>query len=172
MSPFPVQSYPQLVSILNMNSSIFTCVNNSKICDLYGAIFYTNILGNTTLKRANIALWRGIKLLTTSNEPLRRAKQSLWRSKQSLRRSNQFLRRSNQPLRRSEQVKPDKAEVIQHLVSKCDLVHLKHVHSSYSYRFSVRKLTKQPNSTRYRRDREPSRLPLKKIILAMRKRKK
>ena len=61
--------------------------------------------------------------------------------------------------------------MIQHLVSKCDLVHLKHVHSSYSYRFSVRKLTKQPNSTRYRRDREPSRLPLKKIILAMRKRK-
>ena len=113
-----MQSYPQLVSILNMNSSSFTCVNNSKICDLYGAIFYTNILGNTTLKRANIALWRGMKLLTTSNEPLRR-------TKQSLRRSNQPLRRSNQPLRRSEQVKPDKAEVIQHLVSKCDLVHLK-----------------------------------------------
>ena len=61
--------------------------------------------------------------------------------------------------------------MIQHLVSKCDLVDLKHVHSSYSYRFSVRKLTKQPNSTRYRRDREPSRLPLKKIILSMRKRK-
>ena len=210
-----MQSYPQLVSILNMNSSSFTCVNNSKICDLYGAIFYTNILGNTTLKRANIALWRGIKLLMTSNEHLRRAKQSLRRSKQSLRRSkqslrrsnqslrrsnqslrrsnqslrrsnqslrrsnqplrnqrsNQSLRRSNQPLWKSEQVKPDKAEVIQHLVSKCDLVHLKHVHSSYSYRFSVRKLTKQPNSIRYRRDREPSRLPLKKIILAMRKRK-
>ena len=59
-------------------------------------------------------------------------------------------------------------------VSKCNLVHLKQVHStdsSYNYRFSVRKFTKQPNSTRWRRHREPSRLPLKKIILAMRKRK-
>ena len=121
-----------------MNSTSFICVNNSKICDLYGAIFYTNILGNTAFKRTNKPLWR--------------AKQSL---------------------RRSKQLKPDKADVIHHLGSiKCNLVNLKlHVHSSCTYRFSVRKLTKQSNSTRYRRDCEPSRLPLKKIILAMRKRK-
>ena len=59
-------------------------------------------------------------------------------------------------------------------MSKCNLVYIKQVHStdsSYNYRFSVRKLTKQPNSTQWTRDREPSRLPLKKIILAMRKRK-
>ena len=142
-----------------MNSTSFICVNNSKICDLYGAIFYTNILGNTAFKRANKPLWR--------------AKQSLRRSQQSLRRSSQSLRRSNQPLWRSKQLKLDKAGVIHHLGSiKCNLVNLKlHVHSSCTYRFSVRKLTKQSNSTRYRRDREPSRLPLKKIILAMRKRK-
>ena len=60
--------------------------------------------------------------------------------------------------------------MIHHLGSKCNLVNLKlHVDSSYKYRFSVRKLTKQSNSTRYRRDRALSRLPLKKIILAMRK---
>ena len=143
----------------NMNSTSFICVNNSKICDLYGTIFYTNILGNTAFKRANKPLWR--------------AKQSLRRSQQSLRRSNQSLRRSNQSLRRSKQLKPDEADVIHHLGSiKCNLVNLKlHVHSSCTYRFSVRKLTKQSNSTRYRSDREPSRLPLKKIILAMRKRK-
>ena len=149
-----------------MNSTSFICVNNSKICDLYGAIFYTNILGNTAFKRANKPLWR-------AKQSLWRSQQSLRRSNQSLRRSNQSLRRSNQSLRRSKQLKPDEADVIHHLGSiKCNLVNLKlHVHSSCTYRFSVRKLTKQSNSTRYRRDREPSRLPLKKIILAMRKRK-
>ena len=69
----------------------------------------------------------------------------------------------------------DEADAIHPLVSKSiNLVHLKHVHStdsSYNYRFSVRMLTKQPNSTRCRRDRETSRLSSKKIILAMRKRK-
>ena len=35
--PFSVQIYPRLVSILDMNSTSFTCVNNSKICDLYGS---------------------------------------------------------------------------------------------------------------------------------------
>ena len=193
-----------------MNSTSFTCVNDSKICDLYRAIFCTNIFGNTAFERANKSLWRAIRLLKKANQPLRRAnqslrrskqslrrskeslrrskqslrrsqqslrrsKQSLRRSKQSLRRSNQSLTRSKQSLRSSEQLKPDEADGIHPLVSKSiNLVHLKHVHStdsSYNYRFSVRKLTKQPNSTRCRRDREPSRLPLKKIILAMRKRK-
>ena len=104
------------------------------------------------------------------NKPLRRAKQTLQRSEQSFRRSEQTLLRSEQTRLRSERLKPDEA-VIHHLGSKCiNLVNLKlHVHSSYNYRFSVRKLTKQSNSTRYRRDHEPSRLPLKKIILTMRK---
>ena len=126
-----------------MNSTSFTCVNKSKICDLYGAIWdfmQTCLIGNTAFKR--------------ENKLLRRVKQS--------------LRRSEQTFLRSEQLKPDEA-VIHHLGSKCNMVNLKlHVHSSYNYRFSGRKLTKQSNSTRYRRDHELSRLPLKKIILAMR----
>ena len=98
-------------------------------------------MGNTAFKREN-------KLLGRAKQSLRRSEQSFWRS---------------------EQLKPDEA-VIHHLGSKCNLVNLKlHVHSSYNYRFSVRKLTKQSNSTRYRRDHGLSRLPLKKIILAMRK---
>ena len=51
-----------------MNFTSFTSVNNSKICDLYGAIFYTNMLGNMAFKR--------------ENKPLRRAKQTLLRSEQ------------------------------------------------------------------------------------------
>ena len=87
----------------------------------------------------------------------------------AFKRENKLLGRAKQSLLRSEQLKPDEA-VIHHLGSKCNLVNLKlHVHSSYNYRFSVRKLTIQSNSTRYRRDHELSRLPLKKIVLAMRK---
>ena len=48
--PFPFQNYPQLVSILDMNSTSFTWVNDSKICDLYRAIFCTNLFGNTALQ--------------------------------------------------------------------------------------------------------------------------
>ena len=59
-------------------------------------------------------------------------------------------------------VSSDADDAIHRLVSKSiNLVHLKHVHSTdsgYNYRFSVRMLTKQPNSTRCRRGREPSRL--------------
>ena len=132
-----------------MNSTSFTCVNNCKICDLYGAIWdfmQTCLIGNTAFESKN---------------------RLLGRAKQSLRRSEQSFRRSEQTLLRSEQLKPDEA-VIHHLGSKCNLVNLKlHVDSSYNYRFSVRKLTKQSNSTRYRRDHELSRLPLKKIILAI-----
>ena len=103
------------------------------------------------------------------NTAFKRENKLLGRAKQSLRRSEQSFWRSEQTLLRSEQLKPDEA-VIHHLGSKCNLVNLKlHVHSSSNYKFSVRKLTKQSNSTRYRRDHELSRLPLKKIILAMRK---
>ena len=120
-------------------------------------------IGNTAFKRENKPLGR-------AKQSLRKSNQSLRRSEQSFRRSEQTLLRSEQTLLRSEQLKPDEA-VIHHLGSKCNLVNLKlHVHSSYNCRFSVRKLTKQSNSTRYTRDHEPSRLPLKKIILAMRKR--
>ena len=79
----------------------------------------TCLIGNTAFKR--------------ENKPLGRAKQS--------------FRGSEQILLRSEQLKPDEA-VTQPLGSKCNLVNLKlHVHSSYNYKFSVRKLTKQSNST-------------------------
>ena len=81
-----------------MNSTSFTCVNNCKICDLYGAIWdfmQTGLIGNTAFKREN-------KLLG--------------RAKQSLRRSEQSFRRSEQTLLRSEQLKPDEA-VIHHLGS-------------------------------------------------------
>ena len=70
----------------------------------------------------------------------------------------------------------DDADAIHRLVSKSiNLVHLKHVHSTdsgYNYRFSVRMLTKQPNSTRCRRGREPSRLHSKKIIYISYEKKK
>ena len=79
----------------------------------------TCLIGNTAFKR--------------ENKPLGRAEQS--------------FRRLEQTLLRYEQLKPDEA-VIQHLGIKCKLVNLKlHVHSSYNYKFSVRKLTKQSNST-------------------------
>ena len=119
--------------------------------------------------------------LRRAKQSLRRAKQSLRRSKQSLRRSNAkslrraklSLRRTNQSLRRSE-------EVI-HEQNIYNIVHLCRTHSSYikcinsdhcaySCRSTVRKLTKQANAKRTR-DRAPSRLPLKRIILAMRRRK-
>ena len=74
--PFFDQIYPRLVSILDMNSTSFTSVNNSKICDWYAAVFYTNILRNTAFKRANKPLRRAIKLLWRANKPLGRAKQS------------------------------------------------------------------------------------------------
>ena len=86
-----------------MNSTSFTCVNNSKICDLYGAIWdfmQTCLIGNTAFKREN-------KLVG--------------RVKQSLRRSEQSFRRSEQSFLRSEQLKPDEA-VIHHLGSKCNMV--------------------------------------------------
>ena len=124
--------------------------------------FYANMFeGNTAFKRETKPLGR-------AKQSLRRSNQSLRRSEQSFRRLEQTLLRSEQTLLRSEQLKPDET-VIHHLGSQCNLVNLKlHVYSSYNYRFSVRKLTKQSNSTRYMRGHEPSRLPLKKIILAMR----
>ena len=89
MSPFSVQIYPRLVSILDMNSTSFTCVNNSKICDLYGAIWdfmQTCLIGNTAFESKN---------------------RLLGGAKQSLRRSELSFRRSEQTLLRSEQLKPD-----------------------------------------------------------------
>ena len=125
-SPFSVQSYPRLVSFLDMNSTRFICVNNSKICDLHGAIFYTNSFGNTAFKRANKPLWSVIKRLERANKALGRANKPLKRAKKSHRRSQQSLRRSNQSLRRSKQLKPDEADVIRHLGSiKRNLVNLK-----------------------------------------------
>ena len=122
-----------------------------------------------SLRRAKQSLRRSKQSLRRTNkQSLRRAnkqslrrtnKQSLRRAKQSLRRSKQSLRRPNQSLRRSEQANTS--------YIKC----INSDHCACSCRSTVRKLTKQADAKRSR-DRAPSRLPLKIIILAMGKRKK
>ena len=93
-----------------MNSTSFTCFNNSKICDLYGPYgFYANMF-NTEYGLLNKPLGR-------AKQSLRRSNQSLRRSEQSFRRSEQTLLRSEQTLLRFEQLKPDEA-VIHHLIRK------------------------------------------------------
>ncbi|XP_028410670.1 uncharacterized protein LOC114538965 [Dendronephthya gigantea] len=154
-----------------MNSNILTSANDgtsSIFCELHGSIIYT--------LRKNLRL--RAKPFQRTYEPLRRAKQPLRRAKQPLRRANQSLWRTiEQSLRRSMQLESQKRK----------LLHSRPVHSSCikcinsdrcvckcNYRFSVRSCARklsQPNMKRFRRDREPSRLPLKRIILAMRKRK-
>ena len=124
-----------------------------------------------SLRRTKQSLRRANKqsLRRANKQSLRRAnKQSLRRSKQSLRRSKQSLRRPNQSLRRSEQANTYN---IVHLYSsyiKC--INSGHCACACSCRSTLRRLTKQANVKRSR-DRAPSRLPLKRIILAMRKRK-
>ena len=139
---------------------------------------HLDLVSSQSLRRSKQSLRRAKQSLRRSKQSLRRAnkqslrranKQSLRRSKQSLRRAKQSLRRPNQSLRRSEQA------------NTYNIVYLYRPHSSYikcinsdhsacSCRSTVRKLTKQANAKRSR-DRAPSRLPLKRIILAMRKRK-
>ena len=115
-------------------------------------------------------------------QPLRRAIQPLRRAIQPLRRAIQPLRRKQKkPLRRNDEPRQfTKKPVVIHKQRNYSIKHLKRVYNSYitcnsvlclhEYRSSVRKLTKQTNVKRYR-DREPSRIPFKGIILAMRKRK-
>ena len=107
-------------------------------------------------------------------QPLRRAIQPLRRAIQPLR------RKQKKPLRRNDEPRQFTKPVVIHKQRNYSIKHLKRVYNSYitfnsvlwlhEYRSSVRKLTKQTNVKRYR-DREPSRIPFKGIILAMRKRK-
>ena len=149
------------------------------------------------LRRASEPLRRASKPLRRASKPLRRGVKYLWRSNQSLRRSNQSLRRSNQSLDRSNQSlqrtqnKPQEKNGYQqstkpaanhnqsknYKMSHCNCARSSIVtcinsdDSAHKCRLSVQQLTKQPH-VKQSRDREPSRLPLKRIVLALRKRKK
>ena len=152
---------------------------------------------NKPLRRASKPLRRAIISLRRSSQSLRRSSQSLRRSKQSLRRSNKPLRRSNQSLRRSNQspwrsnqsvertqnnpqekngYKPSTKPAVSHLMSHYECARhsigtcINSEDCAHQCRLSARQLTKQPHVKRIR-DREPSRLPLRKIVLALRKRK-
>ena len=119
--------------------------------------------------------------ISTKDNPLRNVIEPLRRSIiQPLWSAIQPLRRAIQPLRRNDEPRQFTKPVVIHKQRNYSIKHLKRVYNSYitfnsvlwlhEYRSSVRKLTKQPNVKRYR-DREPSRIPFKRIILAMRKRK-
>ena len=119
--------------------------------------------------------------ISTKDNPLRNVIEPLRRSIiQPLWSAIQPLRRAIQPLRRNDEPRQFTKPVVIHKQRNYSIKHLKRVYNSYitcnsvlclhEYRSSVRKLTKQPNVKRYR-DREPSRIPFKGIILAMRKRK-
>ena len=139
------------------------------------------------LRRAIEPLWRAIEPLRRAIQPLWgaiqplwRAIQPLWRAIQPRRKQNKLLRRNDEPLVGENESQQFTKPVVVHKQSNNSIIHLKRVCSSYTtcnsdlcvheYRSSVRKFTKQPNVKRYR-DREPSRIPFKKIILTMRKRK-
>ena len=141
------------------------------------------------LRRADKPLRRPDKPLRRADKPLRRASKPLRRANQSLRRSNQSLRRSNHSLRRSigcrwstnqsfqsSQNTSKKENGYQQSSKSAVSQNINYKMSHYKCasrnkcRLSARQLTKQPHVKRSR-DREPSRLPLKKIVLALRKRK-
>ena len=73
--PFHMETYPSLVSILNMtfdNSS----VNYSRFCKLYGTVCFHCVLAkpdNLRLRRADKPLRRADKPLRRADKPLRRA---------------------------------------------------------------------------------------------------
>ena len=149
-----------------------------------------------SLRRSNQSLRKSSQSLRRSSQSLRRSKQSLRRSNKSLRRSNQSLRRSNQSLWRSNQsldrtqnnplekngYQPSTKPAVSHNQSiNYKMSHYKRARHSigtcinsndgaHQCRLSARQLTKQPHVKRIR-DREPSRLPLRRIVLGLRKRK-
>ena len=157
-------------------------------------IYNEDVFGQTTeLSTKDNPVWNTIKPLRRSIKSLQRTiqpicmNQPLRRAKQPLRRANQPLRRAKQPLRsrayehlRRKQNKPLLSKDEPQIFMKPDVTHQQSnnitIHSDhcvYDYRSSVtvrRFITKQPIVKRYR-DREPSRIPFKRIILAMRKRK-
>ena len=158
-------------------------VNYSRFTKLYGTTCNSVLAKNQPhcLRRAN-------KPLRRASEPLRRSNQSLRRSCQSLRRSNQSLWISNQSLERTQNnpqekngYQPSTKPAVSHNQSiNFKMSHKRARHSigtcinsddcAHQCRLSGRQLTKQPHVKQIR-DREPSRLPLKRIVLALRKRK-
>ena len=175
-------------------------VNYSKFYKLYGTVCFHSVLAkpeNLRLRRADKHLRRADKPLRRADKPLRRANQPLRRANQPLRRANQPLRRANQSLRRSNRSlrrsigcrwssnqsfqgsqnmskkengyqQSSKSAVSQNINYK--MSHDYKCASRNKCRLSARQLTKQLHVKRSR-DREPSRLPLKRIVLALRKRK-
>ena len=103
LSPFHMETYPNLVSILNMTIDKFSSENYSRFCKLYGSQPVRLRRAKKPLRRASKPLRRANKPLRRANKPLRRASKPLRRAIISLRRSNQSLRRSSQSLRRSSQ---------------------------------------------------------------------
>ena len=182
-----MDTYPNLVSVLNMTFDKFSSdcsVNYSRFTKLYGTTCNSVLAKNQPhcLRRAN-------KPLRRASEPLRRSNQSLRRSCQSLRRSNQSLWISNQSPERTQnnpQEKNGYQPSTKPAVSHNQSIHFKMSHykrarhsigtcinsddCAHQCRLSGRQLTKQPHVKQIR-DREPSRLPLKRIVLALRKRK-
>ena len=141
-----------------------TSVNYSRFCKLYGAV---GVLAN--------------------NEPLRRANRCL-----HLQRSNQSHLRSSQSLQQRQNMKSNmekngyqqstKPAVSSNKSIKCKMLYYEHAHMDSIYttcinsdncphkcRLSVRKLKKQ--HVKQSGDREPCRLPLKKIVVALRNKK-
>ena len=141
---------------------------------------------NQSLRRSSQSLRRPKQSLRRSNQSLRRSSQSLRRSNQSLRRSNQSLWRSSQSLQRTQNKAQEKngcQQSTKPAVSHNQSINYKMSdkrarHSigtcinsddyAHQCRLFARQLTKQPH-VKQSRDREPSRLPLKKIVLALRK---
>ena len=107
LSPFYMETYPNLVSVLNFTSDKFSSncsVNDSRFPKLYGTTCNSVVAKNQPrLRGASKPLWRANKPLRRANKPLRRASKPLRRASEPLRRSNQSLRRSNQSLRKSKQ---------------------------------------------------------------------
>ena len=162
----------------------FSSVNCSRFCKLYGNQPVRLRGTSKPLRRASKRLWGGgaSKPLRRASKPLRRGVKSLWRSNQSLDRPNHSLQRTqNKPQGKNgyqQSTKPaaNHNQSKNYKMSHCNCARSSIVtcinsdDSAHKCRLSVRQLTKQPH-VKQSRDREPSRLPLKRIVLALRKRK-
>ena len=139
-------------------------------------------------KETDDRFWRPNELLWRRNEPLRRKNEPLWRENEPLRRNrNEPLRRNqnealwrnqNKPLRRKQNDEKTKTLLEQFSVKPVVVHEQNNVSSTQNdvcnsgicYRSTVREFIRWPNVRRCR-DRELSRIPVKKIMSAMRKRK-
>ena len=164
----------------------FSSVNCSRFCKLYRNQPVRLRRTCKPLRRVSKPLRRASKPLRRASKPLQREVKSLWRSNQSLRRSNQSLDRPSQSLQRTQNKPQEKNEYQQstkpaanhnqsknYKMSHCNCARSSIVtcinsdDSAHKCRLSVRQLTKQPH-VKQSRDHEPCRLPLKRIVLALR----